>query len=192
MPIVTTVDDGRSVLLDVINSIEKTNLTLVDVTFSTPEINLTTDPLRNTRLKIKFNPSSGKIGNMVVNYNRIHKSELPILTVDRVSETSHYELLPVINSVYNLTLTENDINDQPLVDLDPIVTIDLEISDNSLKFYQGSIINTVGVIEPYSVTPANLTLGYVCNNGNKFEEFTDGYGSTYLVLKELNSPDCIV
>lgn len=190
MPIVTTPGDGRSVLLDVINSIERTSLVLTDVTFSVPEINTSTDPLRNTRLKVTFNPGTGLFGTKIINYNRIHKSTLPPLVVTRSNEATFYELIPVLNNTYNLNLTENDINDGPLPSLDPSITVNLDIADTSFVYYQGTIIITTGIVPPYTPAPANLSLGVFCDGWHRYEKFTNGYGGEYVKLLELYSSYC--
>lgn len=190
MPVVTTPGDGRSVLLDVINSIERTSLTLTDLTFSIPEINLSTDPLRNTKLLVTFNPGTGLNGTKVINYNRINKSELPTLTITRTTETTYYELIPALNAAYNLNLTENDLVDGPIPSMDPTITVDLPIADTSFVFYQGPVITTTGTIPPYTPEPANLSLGIFCDGFHKCERFTDGYGGEYIKILELYSAYC--
>ncbi len=190
MPSFSINDNAYQLLLDAVNRVEDTFTTLSQVDFSIPEVNTQVNPIRNTRISFTFNTFSGKSGIRWINYNRIHKSELPVLNVTRTTETTVYELLPLIRSLYNLPITEQDIEPDIITGNDLDITVDLIIKDTSLIFYDGPIITTTGTLPNYVKQPANIELEVFCVGTTKYGRYTDGYGGTYTKILEFYSTYC--
>lgn len=132
---------GEEVLLAIINEQETTNVLITDVTFGTPQRATGALPVRNTFVKVTPRVESGLYGIKTLWYNRIHKSELGTITIDRDVHTTYSQLLPAINTKYGLYLTVADIIDGPLPSLQVgEIEVDLPINPSSLSFYSGDII----------------------------------------------------
>lgn len=103
----------------------------------------TTPTTRNTYIQVTAKLDSRYYGIKTLRYNRIHLTDLPNITVDKTSEVSLYELLPIINSKYGLFLTQFDIEDQDISSepSGPLV-INLNIKNTSLLLYSGTKIVT--------------------------------------------------
>ena len=140
--------NGEEVLLAIINDQDGTDVLITDVTFGTPqrvEVVLPEVAIRNTMVKITPRVESGLYGIKTFWYNRIHKSELGVITVDRGSATTYVQILPAINDKYGLYMSEDDIIDAALPSLMVgEIVVDLPINPGSLAFYDGDVIATQG------------------------------------------------
>lgn len=133
--------NGEEVLLAIINEQDGTDVLLTDITFGVPQRATGVLPVRNTFVKITPVVQSGLYGIKTFWYNRIHKSELGVITVDRGEATTYSQLLPAINDKYGLYLTTDDIVDGALPSLQVgEIEVDLPIDPGSFAFYQGDII----------------------------------------------------
>lgn len=133
--------NGEEVLLSIVNEQDGTDVLLEDVVFGSPQRATGVLPVRNTFVKITPQVQSGLYGIKTFWYNRIHKSELGTITVDRGEATTYLQILPAINDKYGLYLTIADIIDGPLPTLQVgEIEVDLPINPNSLAFYDGDII----------------------------------------------------
>lgn len=139
--------NGEEVLLAIINDQDGTDVLIEDVTFGVPQRAEPTPPevpVRNTFIKITPKVESGLYGIKTFWYNRIHKSELGVITVNRGSATTYAQILPAINDKYGLYLTVDDIVDAALPSLQVgEITVDLPINPGSFAFYDGTIIVTL-------------------------------------------------
>lgn len=133
----------REVLIELINADDNLNVTVDDVTFGTPVRVTDPNPPRNTILQITSKTESGFYGVKTINYNRMHISEIGTIQVERGAANSHVALLPAINTKYGLFLTAEDIVDQVIpAGQTGLITVPLQISPNSLSFYDGAVIVT--------------------------------------------------
>lgn len=171
-------------ILDSIN--KHTNVSIskedFDETFdiATPELLYSNPRKKNTKLKILPKELSSYYGVRTVHYNRIHKNALGLIEVKRTNETTISELLPQINSNYNLFLTAYDVVDYLLDDVQTgTFILPLEISNTSLMFYDGrpSPYNDQPVID--LVYPKDTLINSYCVGKDKYGMFSDGLGGTY-------------
>jgi hypothetical protein len=192
MSFITSPGDGRLAILKILNIITDKNYTLNDVVFSNPTPNTDITKNRNTKVTVTFKPEYGNYGTKEIFYNRIHINDLPVLTVARGSATTYHQLIPILNSTYNLNLTENDLDDSALPDVvSANVTISLPVANNSYLYYDSAPINTVGFIPTYNIfKPAHTLLSYICGGFSRYGEYSDNDGGVYTVLLQTNSPDC--
>lgn len=191
MPLPTNLGDGRQAILDVINRLDKTHLTLNDVVFNVPEKNLDPNPLRNTRLSIVMKNSSSFYGSKIINYNRAYIDTYAPFSVDVTTELTYHDLIPKLNQLFDLHLTPYDVVDGPLPGSGLAVQITVPVKDSSYIYYTGQEILTTGVVPPYpTVAGANIELSRVCVGTDLFGVYTNGQGGTYRKLIRGNSVDC--
>lgn len=98
---------------------------------------------KNTKIFVTAKLSSPYFGIKTLRYNRIHLTDLPTITVNKTTETSLYDLLPLINQTYGLVLNNQDIEDQDITAI-PVgpFTPTFVIKTTSLIFYSGTKILT--------------------------------------------------
>ena len=138
-------NDAKSVILSVVNQMENTSITVDDVDFGIPQRANGTLPVRNTKIVLSPKQSSGYYGNKTIWYNRIHISELGPITVQKGTATSMWGLIPAINAKYGIYLSTTDIIDAALpVNQTGEIAVTLNISQASLMFYAGPVIQTPG------------------------------------------------
>lgn len=133
--------DGKESLLAMVNVMENMNININDVDFSDPVKVTTSNPIRNTTVKITGKDNSGYYGIKTIWYDRIHISELGTILIDKGAATRYAQLLPAINERYGLFLTDADIVDGPLpVGSTGEISVILPISPTSYKFYAGTVV----------------------------------------------------
>lgn len=121
--------DGQLALLAGVNAALGLSLTLNDVLFEAPELVSTPSPMRNSVIKMVPKAESGLYGVRRVFYNRIHVSELGVISVPRASAVNVSDLLVDISYKYGILITVDDIFDAPLPAPSPGVT-SVEINFN--------------------------------------------------------------
>lgn len=147
---------------------------------ATPELLYTNPRKKNTKLKLIPKELSSYYGVRTLHYNRIHKNALGLIEVKRTNEVTISELLSQINNNYNLFLTEFDIVDYPLDDLQlGTFILPLEIQNTSLMFYDGepSPYNDQPVSD--LIYPKDTLINSYCVGSDKYGMFSDGLGGTY-------------
>lgn len=184
--------NGKLALLKLLNLLENTTYSLTDVEFSLPEINVEASPIRNTKVTAHFLGTKGFYGKKLIVYNRIHIDELPVLTVLRGLATTYYELIPVLNSTYNLRLSMDDIIDGPLPDIvSEEIVVTIPFSPNSYLYYSTPEVVTVGSPPVYSLDkPSDVFNKYICVGLDQYKEYHMVNGDRYQTLHQANSYAC--
>lgn len=184
--------NGKLALLKLLNLLENTTYSLTDVEFSLPEINVEASPIRNTKVTAHFLGTKGFYGKKLIVYNRIHADDLPVLTVLRGLATTYYELIPVLNSTYNLRLSMSDIVDGPLPDIiSEEIVVTLPFSPNSYLYYSTPEVVTVGSPPAYSLDkPSDVFNKYICVGLDQYKEYHMLNGDRYQTLHQANSYVC--
>lgn len=191
MSFITSPGDGRLAILKILNIITDKNYSLSDVVFSNPVRNTDATKNRNTKVTVTFKSEYGNYGVKEIFYNRIHIGDLPVLTVVRGSATTYHELIPVLNSTYNLNLTTADLDNGALPSLTTNVTITLPVADNSYLYYDSAAISTAGFTPSYDIfKPSHTLLSYLCDGFTRYGQYSDNAGGIYNKLLQTNSPDC--
>lgn len=96
---------------------------------------------RNTKIHVTAKITSEYFGRKTMRYNRIHNTDIPAITVNKTTENTLYDLLPVINQKYGLFINDQDVEDIDISAVppgphSPILTI----KSTSLIFYSGTKI----------------------------------------------------
>lgn len=182
-------------ILDSINKITKADISKEDFDegfdIAIPELLYSNPRKKNTRLKIIPKELSSYYGVRTVHYNRIHKNALGLIKVTRTNELTISDLLPQINSKYNLFLTTYDVVDYLLDDIQSDTFIlPLEITNTSLMFYDGkpSPYNDQPVVD--LVYPRDTLINSYCVGKEKYGMFSDGLGGTYERFLQYSSNFC--
>lgn len=132
---------GAEALLALVNKHEGINIRFEDVTFLSPQIPTEALPVRNTKVRLAPKATSGFYGVKTIWYNRIHIASLGSLIVPQGTATKVSDLLPAINVKYGIYITPSDIIDGNIgVPVNGQVTVNLNISNNSLVFYGGATV----------------------------------------------------
>lgn len=186
---------NRQRILDSINKHTNVSITKEDFdnTFdiAIPELLYSNPRKKNTRLKIIPKELSSYYGIRTVHYNRIHKNTLGLIKVTRTNEVSVADLLPQINSKYNLFLTTHDVVDYLLDDVQSgTFILPLDITKTSLMFYEGdpSPYNDQPVVD--LIYPKDTLMSSYCLGRDRYGIFSDGLGGTYESFLEYNSNFC--
>lgn len=109
----------NAILIDLINTDNSSSLTEALVTFGLPTVAGGASPARNTELTVSAAPGSGYTGSVLVTYNRVGLSTLPVIST-RPAEfqlgdaVNISDLIPEINALYGINLTPADYVDGPL------------------------------------------------------------------------------
>lgn len=98
---------------------------------------------KNTKIFVTAKIDSPYFGRKTLRYNRIHDTDLPALTVEKTTETTLYQLIPLINQQYGLFINNQDIEDQDITaePAGPFTPV-LVVKPTSLIFYSGTKIIT--------------------------------------------------
>lgn len=140
---------GKRILLEYYNRVYRRNLQLSDVTFGIPQRVDVLNTNFNTTVRIYPNLGTRYYGSPRLNYDRIHVSYLGSISVPKGAAVRVHDLLDTINDKYNINLSEEDVENDLL---DPIVngeiTVTLRIKQESVMFYDGSIIYTPNYPDP--------------------------------------------
>lgn len=145
---------GKEILLAYYNRIYQRTLSIANVDFGIPVKLDTPGTTHNTTIKITPKLGSRYYGTIKLNYDRIHKSLLGNIVVDKGSAVRVHDLLPAINEKYGIKLTDEDVENDLL---DPFtngdIVVDLVIKPDSVLFYDGTFIYTPNYPDPNGATP---------------------------------------
>jgi len=172
-PVATIPLTGKEALVALINSANGTNFTVDDLSFSDLVSN---DGPLNTSVLVTAVPSSGYSGSVRVNYGRLDpEAALPprgypfSTEVVYEGETHWRDMIPKINTAFNITLTDNDITDNA------VITVPQPLpQEMSLRF-----MNHIDTAQPHA------WYGYLTMT------FVDPVGGTYPIMDwnvELGGP----
>ena len=135
--------DGKTVLLASLNHKLGTSFTTADFEFTDPSPVTTPTPTHNTVIQLGALAHSGYYGTKTVYYNRVHVSELGIITVAKGTATRVSHLLTKINDKYGILITSADIYDAVLPAIPAGATdveVQLDFRPTSVVFYGGTKI----------------------------------------------------
>lgn len=152
--------DGPAVLLAAVNAAIGSNFTLNDVEFAAPELVSTPQPLRNSVIKMAPKASSGYYGVRRIFYNRIHVSELGVISVPRASAVNVSDLLTDISYKYGILIKPEDIYDAvlpPAAPGVPSVEINFNFRPTSVIYYGDTKIQ-LGTNDPSGGNTGGSTL----------------------------------
>lgn len=107
------------ILVDLINTDNASALTSELVTFGLPTVAGGASPTRNTELTVNAAEGSGYTGSVLVTYNRVALSTLPVISSKPAEfqlgdATLISDLLEEINTLYGVKITAADFVDGPL------------------------------------------------------------------------------
>ncbi len=149
-----TIHTGKEILLAYYNRIYQRTLSIANVDFGIPVKLDTPGTTHNTTIKITPKLGSRYYGTIKLNYDRIHKSLLGNIVVDKGSAVRVHDLLPAINEKYGIKLTDEDVENDLL---DPFtngdIVVDLVIKPDSVLFYDGTFIYTPNYPDTNGATP---------------------------------------
>jgi hypothetical protein len=153
-------------LMELINAHTDRNYSLSRVDFSTVKI-LPDDNLCNSEVQIINRVNDGLFNPKIVQYNRIHVSELGPIVIAKRSAVSVSDLLPAINKKYNLFIQSWDISDSILPPADAIgnVSINFTFTENCLQFYSGTRIKLTSELNPIAIP------GHASNGTSTYASF---------------------
>ena len=154
--------DGKEVLLASLNYKLGKDFTLDDFEFSDPEPVAIPNPTHNTMIKFGPKAHSGYYGTKKIYYNRIHVSELGIIRVEKGTATRVSHLLQKVNQKYGILITELDIFDAILPELQPGQTeieVDFDFRPTSVVYYGGTKI-ILGTNDPALIDPDSVSLPF--------------------------------
>ena len=149
---------------------------------------------RNSRFEIRCLPSSGRLGKIVVYYNRIHVSALGLVRVERNQSDYVSDLLGAVNAQKGVYISNVDIIDEALppriYNLGKI-ELDLSFAAGSWFWYSG--VPSVSVALPVApiVYPANGTaIDAGCHGYAYTQSLADGSGGFTEVVLDAHSVLC--
>lgn len=135
--------NAKDVILERIRLEEGIDVQLDDVEFEDPVRVTDALPLRNTFVRIRSKTQSDWYGVKTFHYNRIHISEVGVITVERGSANNDIDLLPAVNLKYGLYMVPEDIINKVIPPGSTgEITVSFNINPNSLTWYDGDIIVT--------------------------------------------------
>jgi hypothetical protein len=149
-----------------------------DYEFENPVKNEDSGVSANTSVLVSKKPL-GRFESFTIKYNRLHISTLGVISVQKGTSTSVFQLLEKINTKYNTSFTQDDVVDNVLGEADGNgdVIVELVLTGKSLQFYSGSVVNVgigISTTLPGSANINNLTVtinaftvsGFTFNGGN--------------------------
>lgn len=191
------VGNNRNRIIDALRKQSGTNLTrdqfLENFVLADPARPTSVSPRKNTSVKVTAKLESKYFGTKTAWYNRIHVSELGVIEVTRTTETKVVQLLPQINTKYNLNLTAFDIINFDLltsqVGTFPII---LPIDPTSLMFYDGEFIPTIDNLTPPPPVAwdTGMLLSSYCVGFDRMGVFSDGSGGQTTSLLQVECLEC--
>lgn len=155
----------EQIVLDQINNDNTSALTLQQVSFGLPTVVSGTSPVRDTQVTVSAVANEGYSGSVVVQYNRVNISTVPgsrSTVFPKGSAVNISDLIPQINTAYQINLTAADYTDAALPTFSGTPneehTFQLVISSDSLPF-ENSVTLTVKANDiPLSTVITTATL----------------------------------
>lgn len=145
---------GKEILLAYYNRTFQKNIALHEIQFGRPQRVDTVGTNFNTTINLWPNLGTRYYGSPKLNYDRVHVSLLGTIVVPKGQATRVHDLLETINTKYNLNLTDEDVENDTL---DPFtngdITVNLRIKEDSVMFYQGTMIYTPAYPDPNAGVP---------------------------------------
>lgn len=152
--------DGKAVLMASVNSVLGSSYTLAQFDFGVPELVGVALPTRNSVVKLAPKAASGYYGTRKVYYNRIHASDLGVISVQRGAATRVSDLLESINEKYGILITVEDIYDALLPVGSGEVSIALDFRPSSFVYYGGTYV-AIGTNDPNGGTGGGVSAPFV-------------------------------
>ena len=180
--------DGKTILLDLINQVDSTNLLINQFVFSDPIVPTGNAPVRNTYIQLTPLANTGYYGTKTVWYNRIFIGDIGPITIPKGNAVYVSDLLPAINSTYGILLQSSDIVDAilPTTTIGGDVTITLVCSPSSYIFYGGTQITVAGtttanypVFQADTIVFGNSKPSYNVSTDNTIGNFNVGLVDTW-------------
>jgi hypothetical protein len=109
--------DPKQILLDLINDQNSSSLQVAMLTFGLPTAATGSSPARDTDLILTAVQGSGYTGSVTVSYNRVDMATIPgvrATVFQKGDATKISDLIPEINTAYQLALTTDDYVDGAL------------------------------------------------------------------------------
>lgn len=160
--------DPLQLLIELINEDNSLGLTDELVEFGLPTTTTGEDPPKNTSINVSALPGSGYTGNVDVTYDRVPTSGF-VGTVDLTFQLGDAEnvsdMIPEINALLNINLTENDYVDAPLPEFEgepnEVIPVIITMDADSLV-YLGSLTIQIsaGEIDLASVITTTELTGF--------------------------------
>lgn len=145
---------GKEILLAYYNRTFQKNIALHEIQFGRPQRVDTAGTNFNTTINLWPNLGTRYYGSPKLNYDRVHVSLLGTIVVPKGQATRVHDLLDAINEKYNINLTDEDVENDTL---DPFtngdITVNLRIKEDSVMFYQGTMIYTPAYPDPNAGIP---------------------------------------
>lgn len=154
--------NGKEVLLSSLNLKLGTNFSMDDFEFGDPTEVTMPNPTHNTVITFGPKAHSGYYGIKKVYYNRVHVSDLGVISVTKGNATRVSHLLTKINQKYGILITELDIYDALLPDIpagQDEIEVNLNFRPTSVVFYGGTKI-VMGTNDPAIGDGTSVTLPF--------------------------------
>lgn len=145
---------GKEILLAYYNRTFQKNIALHEIDFGRPQRVDTVGTNFNTTINLWPKLGTRYYGSPKLNYDRVHVSLLGTIVVPKGQATRVHDLLDTINQKYNTNITDEDVENDTL---DPFtngdITVNLRIKEDSVMFYQGTMIYTPAYPDPNAGVP---------------------------------------
>lgn len=138
-----TIYTGKEILVAYYNKKKNLNLSVDDVIFDVPQRVDIPGSLSNSSVRLFHKLGTPYVGSPKIYYDRIHVSYLGTITIEKGTSTRLYQLLPAINSKYNISITPDDVEDEFYGSIGGgEILVNLKIKESSVTYYDGDIIYT--------------------------------------------------
>ncbi len=126
---------SKQEVIDLINQVNTSNLTVNDVSFSLPAI--VAYQSRNTKLTVSAVPGSAYAGSVDVYYNRLLLTDLGYIGIQTVAPLDFPGFLQAISAQENIDLLPEEFSPvtMPAIDDGGLATIQLVALSTALKWY---------------------------------------------------------
>lgn len=167
--------DTKKVLFDMINAENNIQLDFNDFDISSPVIYNSTRNTSNTSVRLTPKAGTGYYGTSEIHYKRLDISEIfdsQVFSYNPQTETTLYDLIPIINSFYGIYLKEEDLINVPIPVYDPLnptaIRTILVSAQATSYFFKGNFNLSFGITNVSTPEQDGITRTYFL--------YIDGYG----------------